>query len=157
MAATGIRKRHARGCPSRGGRACSCRPTFEASVWSTREGKKIRKSFRTESAAKSWRADATVALRKGELRSPTRITLRQAAEVWLEGAEAGRIRTRSGDAYKPSAIRGYESGIRTRLLPEFGAVRLSELRRRDLQDFADRILAEARPPRRSRTSSCRSA
>ncbi len=57
-------------------------------------------------------------------------------------ARAGTIRNRSGDRYKPSAIRGYEQGMRLRVLPEFGAVRLADLTRPDLQDFADGPLAE---------------
>ncbi len=103
----GIRVRHARSCPSTGGGTCRCRPSFEAWVFASREGRKIRKSFPTVSAAKAWRADATVALRKGELRTPTRTTLQEAADAWLEGAKAGTIRNRSGERYKPSVMRGY--------------------------------------------------
>ena len=97
-------------------------------------------------AARGWRADAQVGLRKGTLRAPTPITLRQAADAWLAGARDGSIRTRSGDAYKPSAVRSYEGSLRKRVLPELGAARLSEVGRVDLQDFADRMLAEGLDP-----------
>ena len=60
------------------------------------------------------------------------MTVRQAADKWLGGARAGVIRNRSGDVYKPSAIRGYDDSLRLRVLPELGDVRLSELRRTDL-------------------------
>ncbi len=53
----------------------------------------------------------------------------------------GSIRTRSGDAYKPSALRGYEQALRTRILPELGAAKLSEVGRTDVQNLADRLLA----------------
>jgi hypothetical protein len=86
---------------------------------------KLRKTFRNLSEAKGWRADATSAVRKGTLRSPSRLTLREAASDWLKGAEDGLIRTRSGDEYKPSALRSYQASLEQRVLPELGAVRLS--------------------------------
>ena len=94
------------------------------------------------SAAKAWRQDAGVALRKRTMQAPTQVTLRQAWEAWLLGARDGWVRTRSGDLYKPSALRTYENGMRKRVLGEIGGVRLSEVTRVDLQDIADRWLAE---------------
>ena len=146
MAPTGIRVRHARSCPAAAGGSCRCRPSYEAWVFAAREKKKIRRTFPTLAAAKGWRADATVALRKGVLRTPSRITLADAAEAWLTGAKSGLIRPRSGDPYKPSALRGYEAALRDRIVPEFGGARLSELRLIDVQDFADRLLAAGLDP-----------
>jgi hypothetical protein len=54
MMATGSTKRHSTGCPGREGERCNCNAGWEASVWSQRDGKKIRKTFPTASAAKSW-------------------------------------------------------------------------------------------------------
>jgi len=135
--ATGIRQRHGRGCSAKG--RCNC--PHEAFVYSKRDGKKIRKSFPTASAAKAWRDDASAAVRKKTMRAPTATTLAQAAEAWLQGAREGLIRNRSGDAYKPSAIRGYDQGLRLRVLPELGRVKLSEITRHDLQDLVDGLLA----------------
>jgi integrase len=64
----------------------------------------------------------------------------------MRGAEDGTIRNRSGDAYKPSALRAYEQAMRLRVLPDFGAERLSELTRLDIQDFADRLVADDADP-----------
>jgi len=75
------------------------------------------------------------------MRAPGKLTLREAAEAWLLGARDGSIRNRSGDRYKPSVVRTYEISLRLRLLPEFGGRKLSDIRRSDLQDFADRLLA----------------
>jgi integrase len=136
--AAGIRQRHGRGC-SRTGR-CQC--PYEAFVYSKRDHKKIRKTFSTPAAAKAWRADASVAVRKKLMRAPTAVTVSQAAEAWLEGVRAGLIRPRSGDSYKPSAIRAYEAGLRLRVLPEIGQMRLSEVTRTDLQDLVERLVAE---------------
>jgi integrase len=158
---TGITIRHQRGCPKRhtedcatatsrkascncGARdaACNCAPTYQAHVWSVRDKKRIRKTFPTLSAARDWRQDALPALRKETMRAPTQTTLNQSWEAWKAGAEDGTIRTRSGDRYKPSALRGYEQAMRLRILDDLGAVRLSDVSRLALQDIADRLLAE---------------
>jgi integrase len=102
MMATGITKRHSTGCPGREGERCNCNAGWEASVWSQRDGKKIRKTFPAASAAKSWRADAVTALERGGLRAPKPTTVQEARVEWYEGAKAGTIRNKSGNRYKPS-------------------------------------------------------
>jgi integrase len=139
--AEGIRIRHSRRCRSRAGERCNCRPSFEASVYSRRDGAKIRRTFATEGEAKAWRHDAVGEVRRGKLKAPTRVTLREGWEAWSEGAKSGLVRTRGGDVYKPSALRGYEQAMRDRLLPDLGAARLSEIRRVDVQDLVDRLQA----------------
>jgi integrase len=148
---TGIRVRHSRSCPSRSGSACpgrklrngeGCEPAYEAWVYSRKDGRKIRKTFPTVAAARGWRADAQVAVHKGTLKAPTTQTLHEASGAWLKGVEDGSVLTRSGDPYKPSAIRGYEQGLRLRVLPELGAHRLSDISRHDVQHFVDRLVAK---------------
>jgi len=138
----GVRVRHSRSCGSRGGGTCNCDPAYEAAVYSKRDGKKIRRTFERESEAKLWRADALVQLSKGAMRAPKPTTLHEAWDVWLEGAEAGTIRNRSGERFKPSTLRAYEAAMRLRVLPEFGAARLADLTRGDLQDYAERLIGE---------------
>jgi len=142
----GIEIRHSKVCRSRTSVACSCRPTYQASVWSPVEQKRIRKTFPTLAEARAWRSEAQTAIRRGTLRAPTQTTLREAAEAWLAGARAGSIRNRSGDRYKPSVIRSYETSLRLRVLPELGTRRFSEIRRRDVQDLVDRLLAQNLDP-----------
>jgi integrase len=48
-------------------------------------------------------------------------------------AGSGAIRTRSGDRFKPGALRIYEQAFRLRLNPMIGAHRLSEITRLDMQ------------------------
>lgn len=103
--------------------------------------RRVRKTFATLAAAKAWRIDSLSALNRGEM-SVSSTTLRQAAVAWLEGARSGAIRNRSGDTYKPSAIRGYEEALRLRLLPDLGGAKLSEIRRADVQVLIDRLMAE---------------
>src|SRR5262249_2636187 len=75
-----------------------------------------------------------------------RTTIRQAWDEWYDGAKAGTIRNRSGDPFKPSALRAYRGAMRREVLPVLGDIRLDELRRADLQEFADRLLAKGLSP-----------
>lgn len=142
----GIRVRHARSCPSPDGQRCRCLPGYEAAVYSAREGRKLRKVFPTLAAARAWRADVTAAVRKGTMRAPSATTLREAWASWLAGARDGTVRNRSGDAYKPSAIRSYEAAMRARVLPDLGGAKVAGLTRVQVQDLADRLLAEGLDP-----------
>ena len=105
--AAGIDTRHTRDCRTRHGGRCNCTPTYRARIH--RDGKRIIKTFPTMAAAKRWREDAAVALRERSYRHPgSGPTLQEAADEWLQGAWGGLIRNRSGNVYKPSALRGYE-------------------------------------------------
>jgi integrase len=143
----GVEEHHSRACASRRDGRCNCTPRYRGIVWSARDRKLIRGPWLIElTAAKTWRDDARSAVRKGTMRAPTPVTLREAAEQWLAGARAGAIRTRSGDRYKPSTIASYEEALRLRVLPELGGARLSEVRRADLQELVDQLQADGLKP-----------
>lgn len=129
--APGIRERHGH---------------YEAFVYDRRAKKKIRRTFPTLLEAKTWRQDALVGVRKRTLKAPTPMTLREAWHAWLAGARDGSIRTRSGDVYKPSVVRSYDSSMRLHVLEEFGALKLGDVSRIELQDLADRLLAAGLDP-----------
>jgi integrase len=112
----------------------------------------LRRSFKTASEARSWRAEAQVALNRGTLRPTTSRTVRQAADELITGMESGRIRNRSGDPYKPSVIRSYELSLRLHVLPDVGALSIAKLRRADVQALADRLLAAGQDPSTVRNS-----
>jgi integrase len=69
-----------------------------------------------------------------------------AADELLAGMRAGTIRTRSGDPYKPSAVRGYDAVLRDHLRPALGAMQLGEVVRRHVQQLADRLVADGFSP-----------
>jgi integrase len=138
--AEGIRKRHSKGCNARSGGRCNCNAGWEASIYLTREGRKLRRTFARESEAKSWRTDARAAANARSLRTPSQVTVEQAAWLWLEAARSGAVRDRSGHQYKPGTLREYGRALGLRVLPDFGGLRLSELTRAELQDFVDRML-----------------
>jgi len=151
---TGIRVRHGKRCRSLDGGPCNCAKSYEAAVFSVRDGKKLRKSFPTVAAARQWRADAQSAVSRGSMRAPTATTLREAAAAWVAGARDGTIRTRSGDTFKPSTIRSYDDALNVKraglagrsILEQLGAHKLSEIGRLELQDLADRLLAGGLDP-----------
>ncbi len=143
---TGIEVRHKKACASRNGVRCNCQPTYQASVWSTRESKRIRKTFPTLAEARAWRSETQTGVQRGTLRPPAHTTVREAAEDLVAGMKSGRVRTRSGDVYKPSAIRSYEAALRDHIVPRIGRTRLGEVQHRDVQRIADDLLAEGRDP-----------
>lgn len=140
--AEGVRKRHSKGCPAASGGRCRCSGGYRAEVYSPTDGKKIRKTFRLESEAKSWRAAAKLALDHGTLRAQGNETLSEAAEAWLQGAERGEIRNRTGHPFKPSTLRGYRQSLSDRILPLIGSRKLGAITTADLQALVDGWQAE---------------
>ena len=128
---TGIRKR---------GRA------YEASVWDARENKRIRKSFPSLREAKDWRAETRVAFNANTMSTTTQATLREAWDEWLEDAESGLIRNRSGDRYKPSALLGYQQSMARRALARLGDEQVDGLTHQQLQELADDLHREGLDP-----------
>jgi len=143
---TGIEVRHKKACAVRRGGRCNCQPTYQASVWSARESKRIRKTFPTLAEARAWRSETQTGVRRGTLRAPAHTTVREAAEELVAGMKSGRVRTRSGDVYKPSAIRSYEAALRDHVVPRIGQARLGDVQHRDVQRLADDLLAQGRDP-----------
>jgi integrase len=143
---TGIEVRHKKACASRYGRRCNCQPTYQASVWSVRESKRIRKTFPTLAEARAWRSETQTGVRRGTLRAPAHTTVHEAAEELVAGMKSGRVRTRSGDRYKPSAIRSYVAALRDHVVPRIGRTRVGDVQHRDVQRIADDLLAEGRDP-----------
>jgi len=146
MPTPGIDTRHARACRGRGGGRCNCTPTYQASVFDVRQGRKVRKTFPSKAAAKTWRQDALVAVRTGKLPSTRKLTVHQAADQWLADAQRGVITNRSGDRYKPSALRAYRQSLSLRVLPVLGERQFAQITRGDLQRFADELVASGLAP-----------
>ena len=56
------------------------------------------------------------------------------------------MRTRSGDRYKPSVLRGYQTAMTLRVLDDLGSVKLSDVQRADIQGIAEEMLAKNLDP-----------
>jgi integrase len=146
--AEGIRRRHSKGCGSRQGKRCNCNAGYEAWVFSRREGKKIRRTFPRKAEAKSWRSEAVTALGNGRLTSASsdRRTLYEVLVAFVAGMKTGEVRPRGRQRYKPNTARSYERAVRLYLREsELGSLRPAEVRRSDVQAFADELLAAMSP------------
>jgi len=142
--AEGIRKRHSKGCSAREGGRCNCKGGYEAWVYLSREGKKVRKTFRHKSEAKTWRADAVHAASRNELRPAPRDarTLADALAEFIGGMKSGTARPKGREAYKPNTIRSYDRALRVHIAPSgAGRLKVASLQRQDLQQLADELLA----------------
>src|SRR5436190_1502376 len=112
--AEGIRKRHSKGCSARDGGRCNCKAGWEASIYLVQEDKRVTKSFAREAEAKSWRADARRAAEQGILRMAPRDsrTLAEALRRFIDGMEAGTVRPKGRERYKPNTTRSYDRALR---------------------------------------------
>jgi integrase len=146
----GISKVHSRACPSLAGGRCpgkpGCPPSYQATIRDRRTGRLVRKHFREIAEAKSWREDANRAVRAGTFSAPSPRTVAEALDTYLVGMRDGTILDRSGRSYKPATCRSYARSVRLRLVPLLGRYRLSELRRRDVQDAIDTMRAHGVAP-----------
>ena len=144
----GIEVRHQRSCVTAANekRKCDCDPTYRP--WVMVDGRRVRgRATSSIAEARGWRHDANIAARRGrEVDRGTTAPLRQVVETWLVAAKAGTIRTRSGDPYKPSALRGYEHTLRRRVLSELGGEPIADIRRADLQELVDRWVGAGLAP-----------
>jgi integrase len=143
MAAEGIETRHKAACRTRnGGKRCNCAPSYRAQVADPPTGKPVKRTFASETAATQWRRDMLTAFANG---APTReqadskITIAAALGELIARIKDGRTLNRSGRLYRPATIRSYEHTADEYLRPMMGHLRISDVRRRDVQDFVDEL------------------
>ncbi|MEK6271393.1 MAG: site-specific integrase [Actinomycetota bacterium] len=149
--AAGIVKRHSRSCLSRDGGRCNCTPTYQAWVSVKRDGRhaKMRRTFRREAEAKGWRTDALAASNRGALLAVKRDTrtVAEALAEFVADMEAGIARPRGRARYKPASIRGYRQQLRRYFEPSWlGAMKVPDVRRANVQRFADELIAQGLAP-----------
>jgi integrase len=133
---------HQARCASHEDAKCNCVPSFKAQVWSAKEGRKVRKHFATKAEAAMWLVDAKAQVNSGQLTAPSKVTFREARELWLAKARTGEIQTRSETTYKPSAIRTYEREWVNVLDELIGAWTLTEFTQDDLTRLVGRWRGE---------------
>lgn len=115
---------------------------YRAAAWDNDAGRRIYKTFPTLTAARNWKRDVEVKIKNGTLRAAEPTTVREAWEQWHEKALAGEIRARGGKTYKPGVIRSYKLSFEGRLLKAFGQRKVGDVRRKHVQDFVDKLVAE---------------
>ena len=78
----------------------------------------------------------------GHTVTSSRITVEEAAEAWIKGAEAGTILARNGEPYKQPAFRSNRNLLRQRVIPTFGRDRLTAVDKPRLQRWVRSLLEE---------------
>jgi len=140
-----IEVRHQRSCRSSDGGRCNCRRGYRARVWDPREQRLHIKTFADPLAAKEWRDDTSRRVRVGTMRVDSSTTIAQAAEALITGMNDGTVLDRTGRPYKPSTRRGYARDVRNDVVPALGGLRLTDVRRRDVQALVDDLRARYSP------------
>ena len=112
----------------------------------TGEQKRLRRTFDNQAEAKGWHRDAVIALRRGhQVNGKSNATLRTVSEDFLAPAGSGAVLNRSGDPYKPSALRSYERTLRRFVWPTLGDEPIRDVSRADLQELVDDAVAVGTP------------
>lgn len=137
--------RHERSCATARGGTCDC-DSVAISATGRRQRHRVRRIVESLIGGRPQSQDAGTEVRRAARDVQSTATLREAWTLWLEGAKSGRIRTRSGDRYKPSALRSYDLGMEARVLPALEGWRISELELPEVQDLADQLLADGHDP-----------
>ncbi len=123
------------------------RKQYRGHAYDRRAKQKIRGPWTYSlAAAKAWRTDALAQLDAGTLSAHRGELIAAAADAFIGEMKVGSARTRSGDAYKPSAVRDYERGFRLRIVPAIGGSRMADVRTSDLQRLVARLQGEGLDP-----------
>jgi integrase len=123
------------------------RAQYRGYVYDRRAQRKLRGEWTYSlAAAKAWRHDAQSRLNAGTLSADRGELISAAADAFITEMKDGTARTRSGDRYKPSAIRGYAEAFRIRIVPAIGATRQADVRTADLQRLVARWQADGLNP-----------
>jgi integrase len=69
------------------------------------------------------------------MRATAPTTVAHEARAWIERLDRGEVRTRGGRPYKPSVARLYRRDLEKIVIPTIGSIRLSQLRRRHVQEL----------------------
>ena len=114
-------------------------------MWDNHAARKIRKTFKTEAAAKAWRDDTGSGIRRGAVTSNRAPFLRDALDDLEAGMITGAVQTRSGTPYKHSVAADYRRAA-GRLRTRWGAARLGDIHRRDVQRLVGELQAQGASP-----------
>jgi integrase len=104
------------------------------------QGKRRLKTFKTRKEADAWLIGTRHQVASGtHTPESTSITVGEAADNWLRRAE--------NEGLEPATIRQYRSHVEHHIRPMIGEVKLARLSAPNVQDFADRLLADDRRSR----------
>lgn len=118
-------------------------------MWDNAAGKSHVRTFPSYDAARSWRHEVLVVVRRRGTVAPGRYelpTVAEALDALIDGMRDGSVLDRSGKEYKPATIRSYEQAVRRYLKPKLGRHRLDALERRHVQALVDALRRKGLKP-----------
>jgi integrase len=139
----GVFARHKAGCRLEDAKRCNCSPSYWGKVWD-REAKKSRITafMRSPIAARNARNDLLRDVRDGTMPASESMRVKAAVEAFIRAAKTGVALNKHGRRYKPSAIRDLQGALNNRAIPAFGAKKIGDVRRRDVQRLVDEMTPE---------------
>jgi integrase len=146
----GVFARHQEGCgverlaPGSGlgaiARACTCRPSYYGKAYDRTAGRHVATRRSPDIAsARGTRKGLLEALGKGELPHERPLRLRDAHERFIAACREGRALNKHGRRYKRTAWEDIDECLRKHELPRYGARRVEDLRRSDVQRLVDEL------------------
>lgn len=118
-------------------------------VWDNAAGKSHVRTFPSYEAARSWRHEVLVVVRRRGTVAPGRYelpTVAEALDALIDGMSDGTVLDRSGKEYKPATIRSYEQASRRYLKSKLGRHRLDALERGHVQMLVDALRRKGLKP-----------
>ena len=136
----GVFARHKTGCAKERGKRCSCRPSYWGKVWDRDTQRSRFTAFMPSPvAARNARDDLRRDVRQGTLPASESMRVNAAVEAFLRAAKTGVALNKHGRRYKASALRDLQGALNNHAVPAFGAKKLGDVRRRDVQRLVDEI------------------
>lgn len=148
----GIVRVHTPRCKYLLGRRCNCTPSYRAEAWDNVVQRRKYATHRTIEGARRWRDDARTQIKAGLVRATAAPTLADAYQEWKAAVEAGTVRSKDGERFKPAVWRAYESKFRLYILPRFGRVRVNELRLVHVQAWVHELQEQGQAARTVRNA-----
>lgn len=118
-------------------------------MWDNAAGKCHVRTFPSHEAARSWRHEVLVLVRRRGTVAPGRYevpTVAEALDALIVGMRDGSVLDRSGKEYKPATVRSYEQAVRRYLKPRLGRHRLDALERGHVQALVDGLRRKGLKP-----------
>jgi integrase len=136
----GVYARHMTGCAVETAKRCNCHPSYWGKAYDRDAGKPRYTAFlATPAEARTAREDLVRDLRAGILPASESMRVKAAIEAFLRAVSDGVALNKQGRRYKPSAVRDLKGALENHVEPAFGAKRIGDVRRRDVQLLVDGI------------------
>ena len=136
----GVFARHADTCPRRNGGFCICGPLgYRSSIVDPETGRRsLSPEFETVAEAQAWQRDQHESAKASNGIPVNGTELGAVIDEFLQDAEDGRARDRSGNPYSPERLRQLRGGL-SYVDSALGSTNLEDVRHRHVQAMLDQL------------------